>query len=294
MKNKLFLILIIILGLISINITVKADEIELEEMLYGDILIGDNSENEVVFQTEANTNLSVTGKYYISRIKGKLEEDKTTIETLTRNRVDLVALSNTSSSFTTTLTLPEGMEFSEEPTIDNVEFSGNNDIFEVSEVTTEGNKVTIVMSLINDYTKFTDLYEDINKVDDILVITVNNVTVKEPGTYVLLGTINGNLVSEAFFQRGQISIKVLDVDYNWDGIQYPDGKDVVATDDETIQFTLNVPEPQQERIIDINPPTFTIIDASKEDKEATISYLLPSLIAVLIATLIYYLRRRKF
>lgn len=205
--------------------------------LGGDIVIGDDTEHGKVFETTRSKKLDVTGILDVSRIKQLINYMKTTDTFKSSPEINL---SNTQSTFITTLKFPVELSLPSGDLNSNVDFVCGNDAFTVSKVEkTDDNTIKITFKLKEGISTFNDLHRDVTGVNDKLKITVKNVTVNEKAkydtNYTLIGNVGGYMFSNicnpmnmgfymAYYTR-----------------QTDEGKDAVPNN-ENITFTLVVKE----------------------------------------------------
>ncbi len=145
--------------------------------LNGDILMGEDTQNDKVKEINTGEEIALTGKLDVTPIKslmGLLNPSNVKDSTQTVSVLELAKLTGVNSVFTAELTLPEGMLFSRKLTKDDVKFANAQDIFSVKEdPVIDGNSIKIkmvfddpVMKAKEDYT-IGDLLKALNKVGDI-------------------------------------------------------------------------------------------------------------------------------
>ena len=141
-----------------------------------------------------------------------------------------------------TLEIPEGLEIPADLKATLTE----NKLFEVKagDVKHDGNKIIVKMTLKKDYTKFTDLYNDVTSVSDTLDLKVKNIKVKDDvksgEQLTVIGNVNGVFKGVATTKAG----KKESYNYLWTAEQTEDGKDFSIKDqkdNKTIQYTVILP-----------------------------------------------------
>ena len=155
------------------------------------------------------------------------------------------------------LTIPEGLEI---PADLKATLTDNN-LFEIKngDVKRDGNKIIVKMTLKNgNYTKFSDLYNDVTSVPDKLDLKVPNIkvndNVSDGSKLTVVGKVNGNFKGKATSQFGKKEV----YNFKWIAEQTEKGKDFLIKDqnnNKTIQYTILVknqvkptpkPEPKPE------------------------------------------------
>ena len=224
----------------GIQYTIKVNKpttITTNETLYGDILIGDDTEHTALHEVKIGDNLTYTGRLYIAPIKEKINLLKARYQ----GDLAMIDLTDIESSFTTTFTVPVGLTISDSPVATLTE----NDLFKIDSVTKEEKSLKIGMSLKKTYDKFSDLYTDVTSVPDVLNVDVSDITVggaNSDGTKLTVkGSVDGNFKGKASVPSGKQEI----YDFKWTAVQLAEGKDFIqdASDDTSIQYTVKVNKP---------------------------------------------------
>ena len=205
-----------------------------EGTLLGDILIGDDTGHDKLHEEKAGAEIEYTGKIGVASIKNH-------IQTLANNYggdINTITLNDIESTFTTKITLENGLDISN---VTNATFTNNN-LFEIKEFSKSGNEITVKFGLKKQYTKFTDLLNDVNSVPDVLDVKVPKVKVKDNlanGTKLkVVGTVEGTFTGFAKAASGNRE----QYDFKWTAEQEPSGIDIeqAAGDTTTIQYTVLV------------------------------------------------------
>ena len=205
----------------------------------GDILIGDDTEHDKVFEAKAGGVYSFTGTYTTIPVKKELSR----IANTNANQLDKeqIKLSDLRSEFYASMTLPEGMEFTKIPTPDEVKFEGGASTFSVSNVQVVGDTIEVIMSLNTDnITNFYQLEQAVYACDDVLKITVPGIKLsdnaKEGEYYTVKGASGGMFHSVASMNNRQGVFE-----FEWEAKQSDEGRDFISPEgDEGIFFTLQV------------------------------------------------------
>ena len=178
--------------------------------LNGDILMGEDTQNDKVKEINTGEEIALTGKLDVTPIKslmGLVNPSNVKDSTQTISVLELAKLTGVNSVFTAELTLPEGMLFSRKLTKDDVKFANAQDIFSVKEdPVIEGNIIKIkmvfddpVMKAKEDYT-IGDLLKALNKVGDTLQITVPGIKFGskpvEAKDYTIVGKLSGDFSTD--------------------------------------------------------------------------------------------------
>ena len=220
----------------SINLTVNLPQ---ELILGGDILIGDDTEHNALHGVKRGGNLEYTGRLDVSSIKNQIKLLKDNY----KGDSDTITTKDIKSEFVATLEIPKGLEIPADLKATLTE----NKLFEVKDgdVKLDGNKIIVKMTLKNaNYTKFTDLYNDVTSVKDTLDLKVKNIKVKDDvksgEQLTVIGNVNGVFKGLATTKTG----KKESYNYLWTAEQTEDGKDFLIKDqkdNKTIQYTVILP-----------------------------------------------------
>lgn len=232
--------------------------------LPGDILIGDDTEHDALHKVKPGELLEFTGRLDVKSIKDKINLLKSSYGQDTSK----INTDNVKSTFVAKLEIPEGLEIPGTPTATLT----NNDLFEIKngDVYRDGNQIVVKMTLKKDYSKFDNLWRDVNAVPDTLDLKVPGIKVKDglvDGTKkTVLGHVEGNFEGTA----ASVSGKMQNYHFKWIGKQTPDGRDFILkrTDSESIQYTVVVnreskptPEPTP------STPGWTVTPSSPTDSK---------------------------
>ena len=216
--------------------TVVNDERDLE----GDILIGNETEHNKVFETGRTDTHEVTGLLKVKPVKDQM----TQIENHYNNPIaNQISLDSVDTTFTASLELPNEMTFGSGTPAATLE--GSNNIFKITDVNRTGNKVVVTIKLVKNYTNYADLARDIRSVDDELKVKIAGVKFTNDAVantnYTMKGEVGGLFKAKATHTP---TGKVVNFNLKWNGKQTADGADAIApTDLSKITFTLKyVPE----------------------------------------------------
>lgn len=241
------------------------------EELQGDLLVGDNTEKDKVYETTKDAEVDFTGALYVSAVKEQMRAVEKAYPLVSENMFSMIRLSDVKSEFVATLALPDEMEF--------VNLQGalaEEGAFEVTEVTADvANKTAAVkMQLKNaaSITNYKMLRDAVMGMPDVLKVVVRGVkftTAAQPDTnYTVLGRVKGMMKATATLYQNQIPFE-----FSWEGVQHPDGKDVTAPNDQIIQFTLKyvekAPQPQPQPEPDVTPTPKDDKQSAAEAKKVT-------------------------
>lgn len=207
--------------------------------LDADMLV--NSETNKVVKVQRGKTFSLTGALKVDTILNQM----TALETLFNSTGQTLTVD--SFGFTAELTLQDGMKLPSDLTKDQITSNGFASTFVIDEVEVAGQKVTVSFQLsdaakqaIDSYTKLKEyVTASVNANGGWISVTVPGVTVDSSvavGTKLTAtGTVTGNFTGTASSQYTTITFP-----YEWTSSQWAQGKDDAATDDTTIQATVQV------------------------------------------------------
>lgn len=157
--------------------------------LEGDILVDSDTEHDKIYEINAGDKINFTGALNVTNIKTILNQIGQTDANL----------ENVQSSFITNIKLPDVVEIPKNISLNNVKFEGSKGIFNVSKIEVKNNNtISVTFDLIEGISKFSELKEKVNSVDDILKITINGLSIKnsaKSGEYTAIGNVGGYMSS---------------------------------------------------------------------------------------------------
>lgn len=234
--------------------------------LFGDIHIAGDTEHVALHKVSPGETFAFTGKLLVGPIQDQIEAYKNDFagslsSDVVTGAMKAIKLSGVTSTFTVTLTLGEGLEFTD-PSHALADFTSNN-LFAMTSITPGvDNKHDVVakMTLTKAYDNFYDLYMAVTGCPD-LELTVPGVRVDPtvaPGTTIqttgaVTGTFHADSATFGSTQDGPY-------DFMWQAVQLPLGQDhaLKGKDDQTISYTVlvdsappapAVPEEEQDILI---------------------------------------------
>ena len=216
----------------------------IEMNLPADMLADENTEHDQVITMKAGSTFNLTGSILASSI----QEQMNNIERAYPNtNHDTITLSNLKFKFTATLTVPEGMTLPSNLDANTIQASNFGSGFKVSDVQVNGRTVTVTFELsdpssIRTYSDLERIVDEASANDGWMKLTIPGVTIDSnvaAGTQLTaVGTVTGSFSAIADSAAGNCKV----FSFTWNGVQWPDGKDAVATDNDTIQLTITVAE----------------------------------------------------
>lgn len=204
--------------------------------LPGDILVGKDTEHDKVYVASRNSKIPFTGTLDVRSVKQQLK-DIMAKSNVTTEEASKILLSNYKSRFVTTLTLPDELDFVQNPDVKLLKGNGKYDVIEKN---IQGKTITVTMTVAKDVKTLADLVDAVTEMDDTLEVVVDGVTFNaqsRPNTnYTVKGTMKGYLTAVAGNK---------DVPYNffWEAEQSKEGADFLTPDSKEITFSLNYTQP---------------------------------------------------
>ena len=214
----------------------------IEMNLPADMLADENTEHDQVITMKAGSTFNLTGSILASSI----QEQMNNIERAYPNaNYDTITLSNLKFKFTATLTVPEGMTLPSNLDANTIQASNFGSGFKISDVQVNGRTVTVTFELsdpssIRTYSDLKRIVDEASANSGWMKLIIPGVTIDSnvaAGTQLTaVGTVTGSFSAIADSAAGNRKV----FSFTWNGVQWPDGKDAVATDNDTIQLTVTV------------------------------------------------------
>lgn len=277
--------------------------------LPADMLVGTNTEHDAVIESAQGSTFDLTGAILAASIQEQMNRIEAAYPGANH---DTIALDAIKFSFEATFTVPEGMTLPSDLDTSKVKATDFGDGFKVSDVKVSGRTVTVKFVLSDPASIAT--YSDLERVVDAAGATDGWMRLTVPGIKIdkdaevgknltIVGTVKGSFGATADSQSGTHKV----FSFTWEGTQWPDGKDAVATDDETIQLTVKVAKgdesvtPQTPGNGGTKPTVTKTIKSGRkglpQTSDNTLSPVVPVVVAVCgvaaIAIAVYVRRKRK-
>ncbi|WP_448983148.1 InlB B-repeat-containing protein [Olsenella uli] len=277
--------------------------------LPADMLVGTNTEHDAVIESAQGSTFDLTGAILAASIQEQMNRIEAAYPGANH---DTIALDAIKFSFEATFTVPEGMTLPSDLDASKVKATDFGDGFKVSDVRVSGRTVTVKFVLSDPASIAT--YSDLERVVDAAGATDGWMRLTVPGIKIdkdaevgrnltIVGTVKGSFGATADSQSGTHKV----FSFTWEGTQWPDGKDAVATDDETIQLTVKVAKgdesvtPQTPGNGGTKPTVTKTIKSGRkglpQTSDNTLSPVVPVVVAVCgvaaIAIAVYVRRKRK-
>ena len=241
----------------DIKLTLKTADFSQSVALCGDILVNDNTEHDAVYVAGQDATVPFTGKLDVTPVKNQL---KTIEAKFNQNNIDPkdIELTNYSSLFTATLTLPNEMDFVASP---KVTLKNDNGKYTITGWKINGKTITVNMTVNATVSTFKDLKDAVEQMGDALEAEVNgakfNASALANTNYTVYGTMNGELKAKATHKTSGTSLTFA---FTWNAKQCKDGADYLYPNSENISFSLKwvkstPPTPPTPNPPTPNPPT---------------------------------------
>ncbi|WP_165216303.1 MucBP domain-containing protein [Schaalia sp. ZJ1691] len=260
---------------------------EIPSDLWGSSDLGQKDSTSVLkMEATEGATFSLTGAVDVSTIKKQM----VAIESQFPNaQLSDIKLTGTTSTFTATLTLPQGVVVPTNLTPDQVETTGLGDLFTVTSVAVTGQRVAVTFGLKQAYSTYEALKAAVyatgtqsamrmsgaNPIADAITLTVpgfslDNQAVNNGDELTVTGTVAG--VFSAVANSTDSNARRFSI--TWNGTQAAGGKDVRAADDTTIQQTLLVKKPHEvelpaDMLVAVHPSTPSPDEARRAGTDST-------------------------
>ena len=219
----------------DIKLTLKTADFSKSVALCGDILVNGNTEHDAVYVAGQDATVPFTGKLDVTPVKNQL---KTIEAKLNPNNIDPkdIELTNYSSLFTATLTLPNEMDFVASP---KVTLKNDNGKYTITGWKINGKTITVNMTVNATVSTFKDLKDAVEQMGDALEAEVNgakfNASALANTNYTVYGTMNGELKAKATHKTSGTSLTFA---FTWNAKQCKDGADYLYLNSDNISFSL--------------------------------------------------------
>ena len=210
--------------------------------LSGDILVGKDTEHDHVYVASRNSKVAFTGTLDVTSVKQQLAGIMQT-SGVTTDAASTINISNYKSRFVATLTLPNELDFVNNPSVKLLKDNSKYKIIE-DETKVEGKTITVTMTVAKDVKTLADLVEAVNGMDDVLEVVVDGATFNHqsrPDTnYTVRGTMKGYLTAVASKVAGNNDIPYY---FAWEAEQSENGADFLTPNSKEITFSLKYSQP---------------------------------------------------
>lgn len=223
----------------TISYTVAAT-LPAKATLPGDILVNNNTTNTSTYGVLPGKKVDVTGALNVKTIKDQMAGIEQLYPNVAHNKIDVDIHK---FGFVAKFTVPHEMKLPA-LTKDDVKLE-NFGGFKIVDVKVEGNTVVAKMDLADNITTYDQLEHAVDSAGDAngwMKISIPRVEVKsntgEGKQLTVTGTVEGSFDALATSQNSGKNRRFL---FTWKAEQWAEGKDSIATDDKTIQATLETP-----------------------------------------------------
>ena len=210
--------------------------------LSGDILVGKNTEHDAVYVASRNSKVAFTGMLDVTPVKQQLKQVMQT-SGVTTDAASTFNISNYKSRFVATLTLPNELDFVNNPSVTLLKTNSKSKIIE-DETSVQGKTITVTMTVDKNVTTLADLVDAVDGMDDTLEVVVDGVTFNHqsrPDTnYTVRGTMKGYLTAVVSKVAGNNDIPYY---FAWEAEQSENGADFLTPNSKEITFSLKYTQP---------------------------------------------------
>ena len=219
----------------AIQLTLKTADFSQPVDLCGDILVNGDTQHDAVYVAGHYATVPFTGKLDVTPVKAQLKKIE---EQYNKAQIDPkdITLSDYSSLFTATLTLPKEMDFVGTPT---VTLKNDNGKYKIIESKVSGKTITVKMTVSADVKTFADLKDAVENMSDALEVVVDgakfNSQAKANTPYTVYGTMYGELKAKATHVTSGNSLTFA---FTWNAKQCKDGADYLYRNSDHISFSL--------------------------------------------------------
>lgn len=189
--------------------------------LPADLLTGDNTATTAYKVTPGQT-IDFTGTITASVVKDQMKAIENTFKTVKEENYSNIALSDMTSSFTATFTIPDGLTLPKNITKNTLKLDGFSDTFAIQNVKVKGKTVTVTINLKSGITTYAALKTAVQtNLGDTMKITIPGIKINQDfsGKATIVGTVSGSFHAAATFNE---TTKLFD--FTWNGSQTSEGK----------------------------------------------------------------------
>lgn len=219
----------------DIKLTLKTADFSRSVDLCGDILVNGNTEHDAVYVAGQDATVPFTGKLDVKPVKDQLKKIEEQYNKAQIAPKDII-LSDYSSLFTATLTLPNEMDFVASP---KVTLKNDNGKYKITDWKINGKTITVNMTVNATVSTFKDLKDAVEQMGDALEVVVDgakfNSQAKANTPYTVYGTMYGELKAKAMHVKSGNSLTFA---FTWNAKQCKDGADYLYRNSDNISFSL--------------------------------------------------------
>lgn len=246
---------------------IEPSKIEAEGNLPGDILIGDDTQHDKVYMANKGDVLTITGALDVTPIKNELKRIEAQFPSGAANPAG-IDVTEYATNFYATVTLPEGLHFTDAPIIT---LKGANGKFKIAKQEINGKVANIELVLSNDIDTYDKVQDAVNSVEETLKVDIEGVAFDQDAValqnYTIRGTVKGEFKAKATKRDSKTELLF---SYVWNGIQKDGGQDFTALDSDEISFTLAYDEMNEEQPpMDSEKPSNTTEKPNKNNTKIT-------------------------
>lgn len=185
-----------------------------------DLSTGDNTAT-TAYKVIPGQTIDFTGTITTSVVKEQMKAIENKFNAVKATDYDKIALSDMTSSFMATFTIPDGLTLTDNITKDTLKLDGVSDTFAIQDVQVKDKTVTVTINLKSDITTYAALKAAVQTLGNAMKITIPGIKINKDfsGKATIVGTVKGNFHAAATF-KGTTKI----FDFTWNGSQTSDGK----------------------------------------------------------------------
>lgn len=219
----------------AIQLTLKTADLWQPVDLCGDILVNGDTQHDAVYVAGHRATVPFTGKLDVTPVKAQLKKIEVQYNKAQIDPNDIV-LSDYSSLFTATLTLPTEMDFVGTPS---VSLKNDNGKYKIIESKVSGKTIIVKMTVSAEVKTFAELKDAVENMGDALEVVVDgakfNSQAKANTPYTVYGTMYGELKAKATHVKSGNSLTFA---FTWNAKQCKDGADYLYKNSDNISFSL--------------------------------------------------------
>ncbi|MDD6154704.1 MAG: FctA domain-containing protein [Eubacteriales bacterium] len=204
--------------------------------LSGDMLVNNDTEHDAVYTANKSETMTVTGALDVSPIKTQLAQIQKQYQN-GKAATDILIQDGAETTFTAVMTLPEGLEFTDDV---KAELTGDNGNFKITGTKVEGQTVTVTMAAAKTFATFQDVVDTVTGAGDELKVNVTGVKfakeAKADTNYTMTGSLTGNFNATA--ESAQTG-REMNFDLAWSADQ-EEGKEDAIKEKGTKDITVTV------------------------------------------------------
>lgn len=238
---------------------------EASATLSGDLWGDAKEQTQAVASVKVGDSISLTGAVETAGIKEQMKSIENIFPNAAADGFDTIQLTGAESGFTAVLTIPEGIELPKTETELNAQATGIGNAFDLESVKLNAGKreITAVFMLKPGMRDYQTLKDAVDSTAGELTIRVENLKISGAGlkngdTLTVKGTVKGSFSAVAQDKDGTVKR----FSFSWNAEQNKDGRDPLAADDKTIQYSMTLLKPYESEL-----PADMLVNGNTEHDE---------------------------